>query len=181
MPLQITSPAFEAGGRLPTANTCDGTAGIPELVFGGVPPGTKSLTLLLDDPDVPWILARNHLFVHWVKWDLPPSTTGIPAGRAQGGSGYIDPCPPWGAHRYVFKLFALDTTLGPKTDVATEDSLYAAMQGHILARAELVARYSRPLTSQVTPFLVLGGLLLLVAGGAVLVWYGLRGLFRRPR
>lgn len=176
MALQISSPAFREGERLPAANTCDGTAGIPQLMFSGVPAGTKSLTLVVDDPDVPWILARNHLFVHWVRWDLPPETTGIPAGKAEGGSGYIDPCPPWGQHRYVFKLFALDTTLGPSANVGTEDGLYRAMQGHILEQAELVGRYSRPFRSQLTPFLTLGGMALLIVFGMFLVWRGIRGL-----
>ncbi|HEX4348616.1 MAG TPA: YbhB/YbcL family Raf kinase inhibitor-like protein [Vicinamibacterales bacterium] len=180
MALLITSPAFPAGGRLPTANTCDGTAGIPPLVFTGVPPAAKSLTLLFDDPDVPWILARNHLFVHWVRWDLPPTTAGIPAGKTEGGSGYVDPCPPWGEHRYVFKLFALDATLGPNANVATEGGLYASMQGHILDQAELVSHYSRPASVQsYAPFFALGGMALVVVFGMILVWYGLRGLFRR--
>jgi Raf kinase inhibitor-like YbhB/YbcL family protein len=176
MPLELTSPAFPQDGRIPSAYTCDGSAGNPPLIFRGVPNNAKSLTLLVDDPDVPWILQRNHLFVHWVRWDLPPNTAGIPAGKAEGGSGYVDPCPPWGTHRYVFKLFALDTTLGPNANVGTEDGLYAAMQGHILERAELVAHYKQPLRNQITPFFALGAMALLVLFGAFLVWRGLRGL-----
>ena len=180
MPLQITSPAFLPDGRLPAMYTCDGNGGIPPLVFSGVPANAKSLTLLFDDPDVPWILSRNHLFVHWVRWDLPANTAGIPAGKTEGGSAYVDPCPPWGEHRYVFKLFALDTTLGPSANVGTEDGLYAAMQGHILEQAQLVSHYQRPASAQTyAPFYALAGMLLLVVFGVILVWRGLRGLFRR--
>jgi Raf kinase inhibitor-like YbhB/YbcL family protein len=179
VPLQINSPAFQADGRLPAANTCDGTAGIPPLVFSGVPPGAKSLALVFDDPDVPWILQSNHLFVHWITWDLPPNTTGIPAGKAQGGTEYVDPCPPWGEHRYVFKLFALDTTLGPNVDAASEDGFYAAMRGHIIEQAQLVSHYSRPESQQTyAPFYAVGGLAFLVLAGGFLVWRGARGLLR---
>jgi Raf kinase inhibitor-like YbhB/YbcL family protein len=178
MPLELTSPGFPPNGRIPAANTCNGSSGNPPLIFKGVPAGAKSLVVLVDDPDVPWILQRNHLFVHWVRWDLPPTTTGIPAGKAEGGSGYIDPCPPWGTHRYVFKLFALDTTLGPDANVGTEDGLYAAMQGHIIERAELVGRYSQPLRSQIEPVFALGAMALLVVFGLFLAWRGARGLLR---
>jgi Raf kinase inhibitor-like YbhB/YbcL family protein len=170
--LSISSPAFAQNGSIPAANTCDGTSGNPPLVFSGVPSSTRSLAVIVEDPDVPWILQPDRLFVHWVVWDLPPQTEGIPEGKATGGlseggaPGYADPCPPDSEHRYVFKLFALDTTLGPAVTISKADDLYRAMDGHTLAHAELVGRYRRPFSKRLVPLVALG--ILLLCGAAVL-------------
>jgi hypothetical protein len=186
MPLQLRSPAFAPGGRLPAANTCDGSAGNPALVFTGVPAGTKSLAVLVEDPDVPWILQHNHLFVHWMTWDLPPTAAGIAEGQASGGmsdggAGYVAPCPPFGTHRYVFRLFALDAQLGPDAHIATRDDFYKAVNAHTLERAELVSVYSRPFGTQAAPFGVLAVLCVMIGGGAYAVYRGIRGLLRGGR
>jgi Raf kinase inhibitor-like YbhB/YbcL family protein len=147
--LRIASPTFSPNGVIPSANTCDGVGDSPALAFSGVPPGTKSLAVVIDDPDVPWILQRNHLFVHWVKWDLPADMRGFGEGRISSiDAEYTPPCPPDTEHRYVFKLFALDTMLGTDHKIASADDLYRAMNGHTLARAELVGRYKRSSVQQ---------------------------------
>jgi Raf kinase inhibitor-like YbhB/YbcL family protein len=156
--LAIRSPAFAEGGLIPSAYGCEGSAGNPAIVFTGVPDGTRSLAVVVDDPDVPWLLQRDHLFVHWVKWDLPPDTRGIAEGKAEGGisedgdGGYVPPCPPYGEHRYVFKLFALDTVLGAQVVVSRPDDLSRAMAGHILAQAQTTGRYRRRGLSGAVPF-----------------------------
>lgn len=185
--LEITSPAFPQNGRIPAANTCDGTSGNPPLVFSGVPAGTKSLAIVVDDPDVPWILQRNHLFVHWVRWDLPPGTPGIAEGAAtqgisnDGNPGYVDPCPPNGDHRYVFKLFALDTELGAGARITSADDLYKAMEAHTLARAELVGHYSRPISKLAVPLAIVTVAFVLVLGGLYAAYRGARGMLRAFR
>jgi Raf kinase inhibitor-like YbhB/YbcL family protein len=150
--MAISSPAFEQNGAIPRVYTCNGAGVSPPLVFTNVPPGTRTLAVVVDDPDVPWLLQSDRLFVHWVKWDLPPGTAGIPEGKAEGGinedgSGYVPPCPPDSEHRYVFKLFALDTTLG--ATVSTPADWTSASQGHVLAQAELVGRYGPPFASRI--------------------------------
>jgi phosphatidylethanolamine-binding protein (PEBP) family uncharacterized protein len=145
--LRIASPSFSQNGVIPAANTCDGAGRNPALSFSGVPSGAKSLAVVIDDPDVPWILQRNHLFVHWMKWDLPPDTRGFGEGRISNDDlQYVAPCPPDREHRYVFKLFALDRMMGTDLKVADAADLYQAMSGHTLAHAELVGRYKRSAT-----------------------------------
>jgi Raf kinase inhibitor-like YbhB/YbcL family protein len=159
--LAISSPAFTQNGVIPTANTCDGSAGNPRLVFADVPSRARSLAVIVEDPDVPRFLRSNRVFMHWAKWDLAPETTGVAEGKADGGinedggPGYLAPCPPSGEHRYIFKLFALDTVLGPRVIVSTPGDLSRAMQGHILAQAETTGRYRRPGASSLDPFGVL--------------------------
>jgi Raf kinase inhibitor-like YbhB/YbcL family protein len=159
--LAISSPAFVQNGVIPTANTCDGSARNPRLVFTDVPPSARSLAVIVEDPDVPRLLRSNRLYVHWAKWDLAPETTGIAEGKADGGTnedggpGYVPQCPPSGEHRYVFKLFALDTVLGPSVIVSTPGDLSRAMDGHILAQAKLTGRYRRPGTLPFDPVPVL--------------------------
>jgi hypothetical protein len=113
-----------------------------------VPAGTKSLALVVDDPDAPDPAAPRMTWVHWVVYNIPPAATGfeagapLPAGTRQGlndgeREGYGGPCPPIGRHRYVHKLYALDTAL-PILRPATKVGLEQAMQGHILDRCELV-------------------------------------------
>lgn len=145
--LQISSPAFAHQGAIPARFTCDGQDINPPLAFGNIPAGTKSLALIVDDPDAP-----VGMWVHWVAWNIPPETqeireNSVPAGAVQGlndwkSNRYGGPCPPSGTHRYFFKLYALDTklNLAPAT---TKTSLERAMEGHILARGELQGTYRK--------------------------------------
>ncbi len=155
MALTIRSPAFQDGGGIPRAHTCEGGDRSPPLTFSGVPAGTKSLALIVDDPDAPDPKAPKMTYVHWVVYDIPPSATGLtgdgkslPAGAREGLNdwkrhGYGGPCPPIGRHRYFFKLHALDRTLGDLGSKATKRDVEAAMQGHVLERAELMGTYQR--------------------------------------
>lgn len=156
MALTITSPAFFHKEDIPHEFTCDGLDVSPPLEWSGVPPEAKSLVLIVEDPDAPDPAAPKMTWVHWVLYNLPPTTTSfdqgitaadLPHGALEGVNnwkqkGYGGPCPPIGKHRYFFKLFALDTVLddlgGPTTS-----QLDKAMAGHILAKAELVGLYQR--------------------------------------
>ncbi len=144
--MQLTSPAFSANGRIPTKYTCVGKDVSPPLRITDVPPSAKSLALIMDDPDAP-----AGTWVHWVEWNLAPGTSTIPeaAGKlgvqgtnSWGKKGYGGPCPPSGVHRYFFKLYALDTVL-PIPEGTQKPGLLAAMEGRILAQAELVGLYSK--------------------------------------
>jgi Raf kinase inhibitor-like YbhB/YbcL family protein len=144
--LSISSPGFQQNGLLPAAYTCDGAGTNPALRFGGVPPGTKSLALIVFDPDVPKYARTDGRFLHWMLWHLPADTAGIEEGRgggvSEGGrSGYVGACPPSGEHRYIFELFALDVGLGD-VRIVSENELRRAMDGHVIAQAELVGRYT---------------------------------------
>lgn len=154
MTLTLTSTAFEHGGEIPARCTCEGKNAAPDLAWSGVPAGTKSLALIVDDPDAPDPKAPQRTWVHWVVYDMDPASSGI----AQGGkvlpqgarsalndwnrTGYGGPCPPIGEHRYFHKLYALDCVLGALSP-ANKASLEAAMQGHILAQAVLLGRYKK--------------------------------------
>ncbi len=154
MTFKITSPAFEDGGAIPAKYTCQGADISPPLAFSGVPAGAASLVLIVDDPDAPDPAAPKMTYVHWVLYDLPPDTKGfpeamasLPAGAKEGTNdwkrtGYGGPCPPIGRHRYFFKLFALDTKLAG-LDKPTKDAVLGAMQGHVLAEAQLVGTYQK--------------------------------------
>ena len=144
--IKITSSAFHEGGNIPSKFTCDGSDTSPPLQIAGVPTGAKSLVLIVDDPDAP-----GGLFTHWLIWNISPQTSSIPEGGATKGiqgandfgkSGYRGPCPPRGAHRYSFKIFALDCELDLRVD-AKRGQLDAAMKGHVIAQGELVGRYAR--------------------------------------
>jgi Raf kinase inhibitor-like YbhB/YbcL family protein len=147
MSIQITSPAFEAGGTIPSKYTCDGADVSPPLNWSGVPDGAQSLALIVDDPDAP---AKT--WVHWVLHDLSPGIGGIEEGDFAGGVqgrndfgnvGYNGPCPPGSSsHRYFFKLYALDARLGLDT-TATKRQVEDAMKGHILSQGQLMAKYGR--------------------------------------
>jgi Raf kinase inhibitor-like YbhB/YbcL family protein len=152
--LQITSSAFAQGGAIPKRYTCDGADRSPPLSWSGVPIGTKSLVLIVDDPDAPDPAAPRTTWVHWVLFNLPPESSGLeesittlPAGTGKGlndwkATGYRGPCPPIGRHRYLHKLFALDTDL--KLEGApTKAEVVRAMRGHVLAEAVLVGAYRR--------------------------------------
>ena len=151
--MELTSSAFAPQGDIPGRYTCDGQDQSPPLAWSGVPAGTKSLALVVDDPDAPDPSAPKMTWVHCVVYNIPPATTGfeagapLPAGARQGlndgkREGYGGPCPPVGRHRYVHKLYALDTVL-PVLRPATKAGLEQAMQGHILERCELVGYYQK--------------------------------------
>ena len=145
--IDITSPAFESGDTIPKKYTCDGADISPELAWSGLPDGTQTLALIADDPDAP-----GKTFVHWVLFNLDPDLDGLPeaaagfgldGGNGFGRTGYGGPCPPNGKpHRYVFKLFALDTALALKPGASRAD-LDRAMSGHILGQGTLVGIYER--------------------------------------
>ncbi len=153
MSLQLSSSAFAEGQPIPAKYTCQGQDISPPLKWSGVPPSAKSLALICDDPDAPM-----GTWVHWVLYGLPPSVTELsekvpttdtlPNGASQGSNdfkrvGYGGPCPPPGnAHRYCFKLYALDTAL-PLPPKATQKELLKAMEGHILAEGQLMGTYQR--------------------------------------
>ena len=153
MPLTLTSSAFSPGGTIPRKHTCDGPDVSPALNWTDPPAGTQSWALIMDDPDAP-----VGTWVHWVLYDLPaaaralpenmPKQEQLPDGSRQGRNdfrrtGYGGPCPPAGpAHRYFFKLYALDAKLGLRAG-ATKADVERAMQGHILGQAELMGRYGR--------------------------------------
>jgi Raf kinase inhibitor-like YbhB/YbcL family protein len=156
--LKITSTAFAADGEIPPAHTCDGGDHSPPLAFSGVPAAAKSLALVVEDPDAPARDAKSPQkpWVHWVLYNLPVSSTGLaeaiaptdlPFQARQGANdwhltAYRGPCPPNGRHRYVHKLYALDTELSGLASPSKAE-LEAAMKGHILAEAQLVGTYQR--------------------------------------
>lgn len=157
MTLEIHSPAFKTGAAMPAIYTCDGQNISPPLSWGGVPGGAKSLVLIVDDPDAPDPAAPKMTFVHWLLYNLPPDSAGLPenvspvslpVGTREGVSdykrtGYGGPCPPIGRHRYFFKLYALDIVL-PDLQKPNKPQLEKAMQGHIVMLAELIGTYQRP-------------------------------------
>ena len=145
--LKLSSTAFKHNESIPSKYTCDGADINPPLMIENVPANAKSLALIVDDPDAP-----VGTWVHWILWNMSPSTAeikedSVPPGAQQGindfrKSDYGGPCPPSGTHRYFFKVYALDTTLslGPKTKKA---DLERTMQGHIVAQGELIGLYKR--------------------------------------
>ncbi len=147
MPTTITSPAFSDGDEIPRRHTCDGEDLSPPLTWSDTPNGTQSLVMIADDPDAP-----VGTFVHWVLYNVPLNTTSLPEGvsgvgtqgvNGFGRSGYGGPCPPKGpAHRYFFKIYALDKSLNLQSG-ATKAEVEMAMQGHVLAQGELVGTYKR--------------------------------------
>jgi Raf kinase inhibitor-like YbhB/YbcL family protein len=153
MALHLTSPAFEHNAAIPREHTCEGTDTSPPLEWTGVPQDARSLALIVDDPDAPDPAAPKRTYVHWVLYDIPSSATSLGAGSARPDgardgindwkrTGYGGPCPPIGRHRYFFKLYALDTALGD-LDQPGKAALERAMDGHIVARAELVGTYEK--------------------------------------
>jgi Raf kinase inhibitor-like YbhB/YbcL family protein len=141
----LTSPAFGEGASIPSKYTCDGADVNPPLRIGGVPQGAKSLVLMVHDPDAP-----GGDWIHWLVYDIKPGTTDISEDSVPGVEGMNDfrrqgwggPCPPSGTHRYVFKIYALNSTLGlPLT--AGKSELFAALRGRVLALAQLTGTYRR--------------------------------------
>jgi len=156
MPLTISSPAFSDQGEIPAVFTCQGDDTSPALSWSDAPAGTKSLALIVDDPDAPDPAAPKMTWVHWVLYNLPADSTGLPQGVAATAlpagtgqalndwkrTGYGGPCPPIGRHRYFFKLYALDAVL-PDLGKADKAAVEKAMQGHVLDRAQVVGTYQK--------------------------------------
>ena len=156
MPLVISSPDFPPNASIPARHTCDGDNVSPALDWRGVPAGTRSLALIVDDPDAPDPAAPRRTWVHWLLYNLPASCEGLaPALPSRmlpglslqgkndwGRTGYGGPCPPIGRHRYFFKLYALDAVL-PDLHLPTKAQLEAAMAGHVLAEAQLIGTYEK--------------------------------------
>lgn len=156
MAFKLTSAAFGDNGPIPAIHTCDDRDTSPPLGWTGLPAGTRSLALIVDDPDAPDPAAPQRTWVHWVLYNLPPTAPGLlaavtdtdlPPETRQGKNdwdrtGYGGPCPPIGRHRYFHKLYALDVVL-PDLGEPTKAVLEAAMKGHVLAEAQLVGTYAR--------------------------------------
>ena len=152
--MELSSPAFPPNGEIPVRHTCEGADLAPPLQWSGLPEGTASLVLIVDDPDAPDPAAPQRVWVHWVLYDIPPDANGLPEGGAAlpagtreglndwGRSGYGGPCPPVGRHRYFFRLHALDRLL-PALARPTRAAVEHAMRGHVLAHAELVGTYRK--------------------------------------
>jgi Raf kinase inhibitor-like YbhB/YbcL family protein len=154
MTLKLTSTAFPDGGEIPRRCTCEGEDSSPDLAWDGLPDGTQSLVLIVDDPDAPDPAAPRMVWDHWVLYNLPPDAAGLPAGvtprglpagtreglNSWGRTGYGGPCPPVGRHRYFFSVYALDCLL-PGMDTPEKNRLLVAMEGHILDHVELVGTY----------------------------------------
>lgn len=144
--MELSSSAFEENGTIPSDYTCDGTDVSPALTFNVIPNNTKSLAVIMDDPDAPM-----RTWVHWLVWNIPPDISGFskgenityPQGKNDFGKlDYGGPCPPSGTHRYFFKLYALDTMLELE-EGANKKQLESAMPGHIIEEAQLMGKYSR--------------------------------------
>jgi len=156
MTLELTSPAFSHNDPIPAIYTCDGRDISPPLSWSSLPAGTRSLALIVEDPDAPDPKAPRMTWIHWVLYNIPAETAGLaentatsnlPAGILEGlnnwgRTGYGGPCPPVGRHRYFFKLYALDAEL-PDLSQPNKEKLLQAMQDHILDQAELVGTYQR--------------------------------------
>lgn len=156
MAISLTSPVFEHNGAIPKNYTCQGKDISPAMAWSGLPNGTKSVVLIVDDPDAPDPAAPKRVWVHWVLYNIPPSATGLreavnatglPHGTRQGKNdwgrtGYGGPCPPIGRHRYFHKLYALDVVL-PDLKQPTKATLLEAMEGHVLEQAELMGTYQK--------------------------------------
>ena len=156
MPFTISSPAFAPNDQIPAKYTCEGADISPPLEWSGPPDGTRSFALIVDDPDAPDPAKPQRVYVHWVVYNIPASTTklpenaaqkGLPAGTMQGTNDfgkqtYGGPCPPIGRHHYHFKLYALDTELkGLKNP--TKAQLEKAMPGHVLDNTQLIGTYEK--------------------------------------
>ncbi|MBS1198110.1 MAG: hypothetical protein H6R18_1895 [Proteobacteria bacterium] len=154
MSMTITSRAFAHNEPMPKLYTCEGSDISPPLAWSGVPANTKSLVLIVDDPDAPDPAAPEMTWVHWLLYNLPASSTGLPeavkslpVGTLEGindgqCTGYGGPCPPIGRHRYFHKLYALDVVL-PDLKIPTKSALELAMQGHVVAEAQLIGTYQK--------------------------------------
>jgi Raf kinase inhibitor-like YbhB/YbcL family protein len=157
MLFHVTSPKFDHMSTIPRTYTCEGNDVSPPLAWTSAPASTRSFVLIVDDPDAPDPKAPKRTWVHWIVYNLPPTASslpealdasGLPAGAAFGLNDYKraeygGPCPPIGRHRYFFKLYALDEVLDDLPAPPTKAALEHAMQGHVLAKAELVGTYEK--------------------------------------
>jgi len=150
--MELTSSAFKHQGEIPTLYTCEGKDVNPPLHISNVPKEAKSLVLIMDDPDVPKSIRPEGISYHWVVFNIEPTlreiqeathkSVGTRGVNSAGSLIYRGPCPPDREHRYFFKLYALDTTLHLR-EGASKKEVEAAMQGHIIAKAELMGRYDK--------------------------------------
>ncbi|MGD1982731.1 MAG: YbhB/YbcL family Raf kinase inhibitor-like protein [Chromatiaceae bacterium] len=156
MTLSLRSSAFDDGGEIPREHTCEGDDTSPPLSWSGVPQDTRSLVLIIDDPDAPDPAAPKMTWVHWVLFNIPPDATGLaaamtseqlPDGTGEGlndwqRTGYGGPCPPIGRHRYFHKLYALDKVLSAMQQ-PTKTEVEKAMAGHVVASAQLIGTFQK--------------------------------------
>ena len=154
--MDIVSSAFKHEGEIPRTYTCEGKEISPPLQWRNVPANTKSLVLIVEDPDAPDPKAPKMLWIHWVLYNIDPEVTelaenitikNLPAGTIAGNTSwnnphYGGPCPPIGRHRYFHRLYALDVKL-PKIDNPTAENVKAAMKGHVIAEAVLMGTYQK--------------------------------------
>lgn len=152
--MRISSTAFSNQSAIPVLYTCEGKDVSPPMAWSDLPAEAKSLALIVDDPDAPDPAAPKMTWVHWVLYNLPADSGGLPegvkalpAGTKEGvndwkRTGYGGPCPPIGRHRYFHKLYALDTML-PDLKQPTKVKLEEAMKGHIIGEAQLVGTYQK--------------------------------------
>lgn len=154
--MTLQSGAFEAGGKIPEKYTCEGKDTAPPLAWDSVPENARSLVLIVDDPDAPDPKAPMMTWVHWVLYNIPPETTGLPEGAGRSDlpagtgegvndwhrTGYGGPCPPVGRHRYFFKLYALDRALRFSGNPA-KNEVETAMHGHVIERVQLIGTYKK--------------------------------------
>jgi len=151
MPLTLSTTAFMNGARIPREHTCEGADVSPALSWRGAPLGTKSFALIVDDPDAP-----NRTWNHWLLWNIPtsveslregfePGQVGVSGANDFGAKGYGGPCPPpgHGVHRYFFRLYALDTDSLGLAEGASRAGLDAALEGHVIEKAEYMGTYER--------------------------------------
>lgn len=142
--LAITSPAFENNGNIPAKYSCEGAGINPALRIARLPDDAASLALVVEDPDAP-----NGTFDHWVLWNIDPAgelpengIPGVSGKNSSGKTGYHPPCPPNGAHRYIFHVFALDAMLELAAG-STRQDLEHAMQAHVIAEGSITGIYEK--------------------------------------
>jgi hypothetical protein len=154
--MEVSSPAFAAGEMLPSRFTREGVNISPPLLWGPAPDATRSLILIMEDPDIPMPSFLLSSWVHWIVYNIPPHLTALSENQPHGdmlannalqgrnswrGHCYGGPCPPFGTHRYFFRLYALDTILILHPRHATKRALIKSMKGHVLAEGELMVLY----------------------------------------
>ena len=161
MAIKVTSPAFQAGGPIPSKYTCEGQDISPPLAWSGAPAATKSFALIVDDPDAPDPAKPQRVYVHWVVYNISGTTTslpenasktGLPKSAVQGKNDwgkpqYGGPCPPIGRHRYFFKLYALDAEL-TELSAPTKADVERAMKGHVIDSGEVIGTYQKAATKK---------------------------------
>jgi len=155
----ITSSDFQAGEMIPSKYTCDGENVSPCLMWEGIPTGTASLIIIMEDRDIPMPQIPLFTWVHWIVYNLPPNMNSLPEAVPssvilEGGAlhgmtsyrrfGYSGPRPVSGTHRYYFNLYAADIMLDLQPKDATKKKIFQALEGHLLAKGELMGRYRKP-------------------------------------